>query len=111
MKKKITPTDMDLKALRALSYGFGATLEQAEYPAKKTYFIVDCDGTRLGMYTVPEVTRWWKAGWIVCRQDDRTPPTKCGEYILTDAGSDLLEGIAEPPAPVQLSLLECRYEN
>ncbi|HEV2675525.1 MAG TPA: hypothetical protein VGV37_13355 [Aliidongia sp.] len=110
MKKTISPTEFDLKALRALSNGFGAILEQSEYP-KKTYFIVDCDGARLGMYLMAEVTRWWKAGWIVCRMDDRTSPSQSGEYILTDAGSDMLEGLTPPKAPVQLSLLESRYEN
>ena len=108
-KKNVHPTEADIKVLLALDQ-FGVFLDRSEYP-KKTYFLVTEEGQRLGMYTTAEVTRWWKAGWIVCRQDDRSSPSQTGEFIITDAGDEVIakhrlhEGNEEEP------LLSYRWDN
>lgn len=93
------PTQRQLDILTTLAQGAVLTRRIA---GSRMYQLVAGDWLDLGQsdeggnvvdaLTVPEAVALWKRGWIAEREGWEGGPKAGGQYIITDAGDELVEG-------------------
>ncbi|HYH17527.1 MAG TPA: hypothetical protein VD995_02815 [Azospirillum sp.] len=91
-RKVLLPTERQLAVLKILAAGGALSRRIAGTRMYQLSASYDEDGPMVDALTVSEVVALFRAGWIQDRENgDGANPRIGGEYIITEAGDELVE--------------------